>query len=755
MKKNVAVFCLAVLSIFCLVAIAFFGIPAINLPGISDMRFGIDIRGGVDAAFSPSDENYKPREDELEAARSIIETRLDAQNILDRDVTIDAAGGYILVRYPWKSGETNFDPRAAIDELGEMAVLTFKDPDGTIVLEGSDVEHTTYGADQQGLGTFEVNLTLKESGRVKFAEATARLIGQRIYIYMDENMISGPTVNSAINDSTCVITGLTSIQEAKVLSERINAGALPFALKATSYNAISPSLGSNALQTMIYAGIVAFSLISLLLILYYRLSGVVAVLSLLLQVVGQLIMLTVPQITITLPGIAGIILSIGMGVDANIIASERIREELRSGKTVDAAVKSGFKMAFSSIFDGNITVLIVAFIMMFLGSGAIISFAYTLLFGIIMNFIAGVLATRIMTTNLSKFKSFRKPTCFLSKGSLAKKDVKVLRFFEKRRVYFIISGAVMLVGIAMIFVNGVRLDIQFTGGSILKYTITDEINADAVVNPDNAVDTIKGIKADGSDALIFGERVISAQITTDYNSTEEKRERRLVINISGGDSLTTDELKLIEDELLKVYPDQQFEPDEVNNVAPYFSQKFLQNGSLAIILSFVLIIVYVAFSFRKVHGLSAGVMALLSLFHDVLVVFFTFVIFQIPIGDSFIAVALTILGYSINDTIVIYDRIRENSANSKEPVETMVNRSISQSFTRSVYTSVAVFASVTIVYIFAFGNGLDSIKSFAFPMAIGTISGCYSSVCIAGPAWTMWQKRREKKKLESQTAKAQ
>lgn len=720
----------AVLLIILIVSyVAFFGfdIGSLHLRSASEMRFGIDIRGGIDAAFVPKDLDRSPTESELEAARAVMETRLDQKNILDRDVTIDKENGCIFVRFPWKSDETDFDPEKAIAELGSMAHLTFKDPDGNIVMEGKYVDSAMPGVDPENPNSYIVKLSLKPEGRKMFAEATGRLVGQNITIYLDESMISDPIVRTKIDSDESYINGIGSLEEAKTLANQINSGALPFALVTENYSAISPSLGSNALEVMVLAGIVAFIAICIALILYYRLSGVIAAISLLLQVTGQLILLTWPQFSITLPGIAGIILSIGMGVDANVIVSERIREELKTGKTMLAAVASGFKMAFSSIFDGNITVLIVAFVMMYFGSGAILSFAYTLLFGIIMNFVAGVAATKLMTMSVIQNSWLRKPSFFLSKRALAKKDVKIYPFYSKRKIYYAISGIILVFGLIMTLINGINLDIQFKGGAIIKYAMSETTEFD----PDDAADLVE---------KTLNGRIATGQITKDFATGE----KRLVISMTGDQTLTNEELNLISESLKEQYPEQNFEIDSTNNVSPFFGRKFLQNAIIAIALSAVLIILYVWFSFRKIHGLSAGAMSLVALFHDVLVAFFTFTIFQIPIGDTFVAVALAILGYSINDTIVIYDRIRENSRGAKKmSIEDIVDKSISQSFTRSLNTNFAVFISLAILYVFAALNGLESIVSFALPMAIGSISGCYSTICIVGPLWTSWQKRKQ------------
>lgn len=390
-------------------------IGSFEIKGANQMRFGIDIRGGVDATFEPKDLDRAPTATELEAARAIIETRMDASNITDRDVTIDSTHGAILVRFPWKSDEKNFDPQAAVSELGETALLTFRDPDGNVIMEGTDVTKSYASLDQNNLPI--VNLELSSEGSKKFAEATGKLIGKEISIYMDETLISSPTVQSQITGGKCYIDKLGSMEEATALANKINSGSLPFSLVVKNSNIISPTLGSNALSVMIRAGLLAFILVCLFMLLYYRIPGFVACLALSLQVAGQLLALSVPQFTLTLPGIAGVILSIGMGVDANVIVSERIKEELKAGKTLRASIDAGFHKAFSSVFDGNITVIIVAIILIIFGSGSLLSFGYTLLTGVIMNFVAGVTASRLMIRSLSMFQGLRKPQFYGVRGS--------------------------------------------------------------------------------------------------------------------------------------------------------------------------------------------------------------------------------------------------------------------------------------------------------------------------------------------------
>lgn len=382
-----------------------------EIKGADQIRFGIDIRGGVEATYEPRDLGRTPTENELEAARAIIETRMDAKNITDRDVTVDNNNGKVIVRFPWKSDEADFDPQRAVSELGETAKLTFRDPDGNIILEGTDVTKSSARISQNGTEP-EVVLDLSSEGADKFAQATGRLIGQNIYIYMDQTMISQAIVQNQITGGHALITHLESVEAASALANKINSGSLPFSLVVKNCNIISPTLGSSALAVMVASGKIAFGLVCLFMLLYYRLPGLVACIALTLQLSGQLLALSVPQFTLTLPGIAGLILSVGMGVDANIIVSERIKEELNSGKSLLRAVETGFERAFSSVFDGNITVIIVAIVLIVLGSGSMLSFGYTLLCGVIMNFVAGVTASRLMIRSLSNFDSLRRSQYF-------------------------------------------------------------------------------------------------------------------------------------------------------------------------------------------------------------------------------------------------------------------------------------------------------------------------------------------------------
>lgn len=384
------------------------------IAGAQDIRFGIDIRGGVDVTFSPP-KGTKVSKDDMNAAVQRLTSRLDSLNIKDKDIYPDLNANRIIVRFPWQSNVKTQDPETAIKELGSMSKLTFKSPDGkTELLTGSDVQSASAQPDQQS-GGYRVDLKFKASGTKKFADATTKYLNKTISIYMDNTLIESPRVDSVISDGSAQISNSNNpmtIDEAKKLANQINAGSLPFKLVTDNYSTISPTLGQNALYVTVLAGIIAFILICLFMILYYRIPGFIACIALCGHLAGTLLCISIPQITLTLPGIAGIILSIGMGVDANIITAERVKEELRVGKTLDGAIDAGFERSFSAIFDGNVTVFIVGILLMYFGSGSVQSFGYTLIIGVIFNFIMGVTFSRLMLKSISKFPAVRKNFLF-------------------------------------------------------------------------------------------------------------------------------------------------------------------------------------------------------------------------------------------------------------------------------------------------------------------------------------------------------
>lgn len=454
------IFFVVALIIFAFTALSFFGISTTYgdktttyVKGAKDIRWGIDIRGGVDVTFTPP-EDAKPTVDQMNAASEVMKQRLVSLNVTDYEVYTDTKKNRIIVRFPWKEGETNFDPKAAIKELGDTAILTFRegnevDEEGKfkgrtekVVLHGKNVleAKARFGPiEQNGTNQHYVSLKLDSVGTKDFAEGTSRLVGDTISIWMDDTRISAPGVKSAITNGEAIITGSKDKEEAEALANKINAGALPFKLQTETYSAITPTLGEGAKNAMLLSGIISFILICIYIIFRYKLPGFVACISLVGQVSGTIAAISgffdgINSFTLTIPGIAGIILAVGMGVDANIITAERIKEELRSGKSIDGSISAGYKRAFAAIFDGNITMILVAMILMgAFGSptsiftkmlspiffmfgpstqGAIYSFGYTLTVGVALNFLFGVTASRLMLKSISKFKCFRNPKLY-------------------------------------------------------------------------------------------------------------------------------------------------------------------------------------------------------------------------------------------------------------------------------------------------------------------------------------------------------
>lgn len=466
-KKPVFFIVFALILLFA--ASVFYGVKTyygdmetVYVKGVNDIRFGIDIRGGVDVTFT-SPEDIDATDSQLDAAKEVIVQRMITLGITDYESYIDYNNDRIIVRFPWKEGENNFDPEAAVKELGETAQLTFREGYETdelghwtgitaesVILVGADVKEAYAAYKQTDSGQeWLVCLDLTSEGTKKFAEATTRLseTHEFISIWMDETCFSYPTVQTAITDGKAQITGQFDGESAKALADKINSGALPFKLVTSSFSTISPSLGAGALEAMVLAGVIAFAFIAIYMIFTYRLLGFVAVISLFGQVAGTLAFVSgyfdfVAGSILTIPGIAGIILAVGMGVDANVITSERIKEEIANGKTLNGAIDSGFKRAFSAIFDGNVTMILVAIILMgafgtpdnifskmlsfaffMFGpstAGTIYSFGFTLLTGVALNLFFGVFCSRLMISSISKFKIFRNPKLY---GGGAKREV--------------------------------------------------------------------------------------------------------------------------------------------------------------------------------------------------------------------------------------------------------------------------------------------------------------------------------------------
>ena len=728
----------------------------VYVKGASDIRFGIDIRGGVDVTFMPAGD-VDATDEQMAAAKTVIEDRLVGLGITDYESYVDNNKDRIIVRFPWKSDEADFNPQTAIDEIGTTAKMVFRkgsSATGEEILSGDDV--ASANAAYNETEGWVVQLKFNSNGASAFATATTELAANNgtISIWLDDNNISTATVNEAITGGEAIIKGNFDQDSASTLANQINSGSLPFALSAESYSTISPSLGAKSLDVMVQAGIIAFILVAIMMICRYRLPGTIAVISLLGQVAATLAVVSgyftvFPGSTLTLPGIAGIILGIGMGVDANVITAERIKEELSKNKTLDGAVKSGFKMGLTPIIDGNVTIVIVAAILMgafgptdgfwakvfnpiffWFGpstAGTIYSFGFTLLTSVLLNFVFGVWATRVMIRGAVNFKPLRKAWLFGGrKDGGADFKTPSINFIGNRKKFYTFSCALLALVLVFCGVFGVKMDVEFKGGSMI--TLAYEGDAD-----------LNDLKSTISTEL--NKSSLTLQTGSDISGNQT-----LTVTLPGSDTLTTEELDSLLATLNEQYPDNAFVQNEVSNVDATIGKEFMLKSIVALVAACVLILLYVAYRFRRIGGLKAGSTAIVALLHDMLVVFGVFVILRIPLNGNFIAALLTILGYSINDTVVIYDRIRENSAlYSKKQLSLaeLVNLSVNQSFARSLMTSITTCLALGVVCIVSVIYRLDSIYSFAFPLLFGMVSGVYSTICIATPLWVDWKTKKK------------
>ena len=734
----------------------------VYVKGASDIRFGIDIRGGVDVTFMPAGD-VDATDEQMAAAKTVIEDRLVGLGITDYESYVDNNKDRIIVRFPWKSDEADFNPQTAIDEIGTTAKMVFRkgsSATGEEILSGDDV--ASANAAYNETEGWVVQLKFNSNGASAFASATTELAANNgtISIWLDDNNISTATVNEAITGGEAIIKGKFDQDSASTLANQINSGSLPFALSAESYSTISPSLGAKSLDVMVQAGIIAFILVAIMMICRYRLPGTIAVISLLGQVAATLAVVSgyftvFPGSTLTLPGIAGIILGIGMGVDANVITAERIKEELSKNKTLDGAVKSGFKMGLTPIIDGNVTIVIVAAILMgafgptdgfwakvfnpiffWFGpstAGTVYSFGFTLLTSVLLNFVFGVWATRVMIRGAVHCKALRNPWLYGGKkDGTAEYKTPHINFIGNRKKFYTFSCALIAIVLVFCAVFGVKMDVEFKGGSMVTLSYEGDVD-------------LPSLKSEIGSQL--GQSDLTLQTGSDISGNQT-----LTVTLPGSQTLTTEQLDDMLTAINEAHPENNFEQNEVSNVNATIGKEFLFKSLVALVAACVLILAYVAFRFRKIGGLKAGSTAIVALLHDMFVVFGVFVILRIPLNGNFIAAVLTILGYSINDTVVIYDRIRENSAlysKKQMGLAELVNLSVNQSFSRSLMTSITTCLALGVVCVVSVIYRLDSIYTFAFPLLFGMVSGVYSTICIATPLWVDWKSKKKAAKKEA------
>ena len=696
----------------------------------ANVPLGLDLQGGLSVTYEIQDE--KPTSDEIKATVDKLQRRVDAYS--SEGEVYQEGNDRITVEIPLNTEKV--DAHDVLDELGQPGQLLFLDSEnytiwqqnqnnGTndayeAVLTGSDIKNAQAGVDDSGtVKDYVVQLQFTDEGAQKFATATAANIGKPIYIIYDGAVASAPTVQNAITDGNAVINKISSYDEAESLASTIKIGALPLELKQIQYNIVGAKLGQKAVSTSLIAGAIGFGLVCILMIVLYRFLGFIASLALTGYVVLMLLILSIRHITLTLPGIAGIILSIGMAVDANVIIFTRIREEISAGSGVRAAVKAGFSKALSAILDGNITTLIATVVLMILGSGSIKGFAVTLMLGIVLSMFTALFVSKMLLNSFLEL-GVQNPKMY---GKA--KEPKIHGYVKNFKICGVASLIVIIAGLAFLGVNHSRIgkslnySLEFTGGTSTTATFAE----DDVYTLERAESEVAPVIAEtaGIDAGTIQIQTVEGNNQVIFKTSELTEEQSAKI-----------------DDLLK----SQFKATEVDNqsISSTISGEMKKDAIVAIAVSSVLMLLYIAFRFSDV---KFGVSAVLALVHDVLVVFAAYSIGTLSVGNTFIACMLTIVGYSINATIIIFDRIRENmrTQDSKESLEELVNKSIGQTFTRTIYTSLTTFIMVFVLFVM----GVTSLKEFTFTLMLGIVCGAYSSVCITGPLWYTMKKKFSKK----------
>lgn len=715
MKKNKAIIVLLVMVLLLggFSYTAAVGIGTEKAGAASGIKLGLDLAGGVSITYEVVGEGEPTAADMSDTIYKLqkrVETySTEAQVYKEGDDRIN-------IEIPGVS-----DANTVLEELGKPGSLVFMDSSGNTVLNGTDVADAQAGSQQNQMGNSEavVQLTLTDEGRIKFAEATRAAYPTQdvIYIVYDEEVISSPRVQAEITNGQAVITGMGSFEEAENLASTIRIGGLKLTLEELRSNVVGAQLGSEAINTSLKAAAVGLALVIIFMIVIYYVMGVAASLALGIYTALIVILLNAFEITLTLPGIAGIILSIGMAVDANVIIFARIREELATGKTVQSSIKIGFEKALSAIVDGNITTLIAALVLGFKGSGTVKGFAQTLALGIILSMFTALVITKLIL----------KALCAVVLKSMklygVAKERKTINFLSKKAVFFTISIALIVAGFVIMGVNknttgsALNYSLEFVGGTSTNITFSEDMPIEEIDN--TIVPAIEEITGDGNvqtqkvagtNEVIFKTRTLTVAEREEFNAVMTDRFS------ADAEKITT------------------------QTISSTISKEMQSDAAVAILIATVFMLLYIWFRFKDIRF---GASAVLALVHDVLIVLAFYALAKVSVSSTFIACMLTIVGYSINATIVIFDRIRENTAvmGKKEDLKDVVNTSISQTLTRSIFTSLTTFFMVASLYVF----GVTSIREFALPLMVGIVCGTYSSVCITGALWYVLRTKIVKK----------
>ena len=690
------------------------GLGPKHLGSAKNIELGLDLAGGVSVTYEVNEEN--PSQTDMDDTRYKLQLRV--QNYSTESEVYQEGSNRLTVEIP---GATNANE--ILEELGKPGDLSFQTEDGTEVLTGANIKSAEAGTyDENGINNYVVSLTMDEAGKEAFADATAANIGKPIYIYYDGQVVSAPTVQSAITEGECVIENMESYEEAEELASTIRIGALPLTLTEVQSNVVGARLGQDAIDTSLFAGAIGIVVIFLFMTILYRIPGLLSGFALLGYVILNLLAINGFNATLTLPGIAGVILAIGMAVDANVIIFTRIKEEINAGKTVINAIETGYHKALSAILDGNITTLIAAAVLWIKGSGTVKGFAQTLAIGIILSMFTALFVTKKLM--MSAYNLGLKDEKFYGRA----KVFKVFNYIKFSKFCMIGSLIVIVLGFVFLPINQksighiLNYDLDFSGGTAVTLTLDDAITDEL---DQQICDTVRDVVGGGT-----------------VQSQKVQGANELVVKTG---ELSLDKREELETTLKDSYAISDY---QVQQITGSISSEMRQDAVVAVAISAVCMLIYVAFRFRDV---KFGVSAVLALLHDVLCVFTVYSVAKLSVGSTFIACMLTILGYSINATIVIFDRIRENLRDNtlrKQGIDVVVNTSISQTLTRSINTSLTTFITITILYIV----GVAAIKEFSLTLMCGVVFGAYSSVCITGPLWYRMKMLSDKRKAKAKKA---
>ena len=711
-KQGILVLVLTVIVIGFLAFTTAVGFGPTGTGAAKNIKTGLDLSGGVSITYKAKGD--EPSQEDMDDTVYKLQKRVSGYS--EEAQVYQEGTDRINVEIP---GVT--DANKILEDLGKPGSLEFQDSTGETVLDGSDIADAKGGITEDqvtGRKEYIVSLTLTKDGTKKFAEATEANLGKAIAIVYDGETISAPTVQTVISDGKAQITGQQSIEEANELASVIRIGSLKLELTELRSKVVGAQLGEEAIRTSLIAGAIGLVLVAIFMIIVYAIPGLVAAISLAVYVGLELVMLNAFDLTLTLPGIAGIILSIGMAVDANVIIYARIREEIALGKSVRSSIKTGFQKAMSAIVDGNITTLISAAVLGTLGTGSVKGFAMTLALGIVLSMFTALVISRLLVN------AFYAVGCRDEKFYGRQKERKTIDFVGKRKIFFVISLVLILlapVGMGIFAAKdgkALNYSLDFMGGTSTNVTFTENL-------------TLKDI--DSKVKPVFKE------VTGDANIQASK--------VAGGNEVVfkTRSLSLEEREELNTKLVEKFGVDEqkitAESISSTVSSEMRRDAFVAVVVATICMLIYIWFRFKDIRFASSAVLALV---HDVLVVLAFYALARISVGSTFIACMLTIVGYSINATIVIFDRIRENMQDmgKNANLADVVNRSITQTLTRSIYTSFTTFITIFVLFVL----GVPAIREFALPIMVGIICGAYSSVCITGPLWYVMKTRFNRKK---------